>query len=111
MEQYITRVEQLKKGLTAAPQPVARPSRELSVVELSTMPAGVGLYVGALAKGIQRLKEASALDQELRLMAVGDPAQPHKTTAAVNAYMQAMEYFAHHRKCARLSKRPDEPAP
>ena len=54
-----------------------------------------------MAKGIEKIKEATALDNEMGAMAVDDPARPAKANAAINAYMQGIEYFAHARKCKR----------
>ena len=54
-----------------------------------------------MAKGIDKIKEATQFDTEMSAMAVDDPARPAKATAAINSYMQGIEYFAHARKCKR----------
>ena len=56
-----------------------------------------------MAKGSEKIKEATQFDTEMSAMAVDDPDRPAKAAAAINSYMQGIEYFAHARKCKRSS--------
>ena len=52
-----------------------------------------------IQSGIQKIKEAEALDNEMGAMATDDPARPAKTTAAINSYMEGIDFWDEALEC------------
>eukprot|EP01045_Picozoa_sp_COSAG04_P028681 COSAG04_NODE_4518_length_2040_cov_1.781041_2_plen_103_part_00 len=52
-----------------------------------------------IQSGIQKTRDAEALDNEMGAMATDDPARPAKTTAAINSYTDAIDFWDEALEC------------